>query len=352
MNKKNHTISDVYKVINSELIQLEEELRKATRSSIDIVSKIGNYIFKGKGKRIRPALLILCSKLLGYHEKEIIRYASVIEFIHTASLIHDDIVDNSSIRRGRKTIHYKWGSNIAVLLGVYFGSKQPDESHPYGHGRIETFVAGFIGIILAVTGGIIIYRAAMDITRGKVVRPDFVVLIIAAVSIGVKELLYRITKKVAVETSSSALYANAWHHRSDALSSVVVIIGFLSIRSGFKYGDPLAAVGVGLMVILVGVRVIGDCLRELTEGAVDQSTIEHIKAIINANSSIRQWHQLRTRAVGREVFLDLHILVDPNLNVVAAHEIADSLESALHEQVNRPVNITVHIEPDIPALRR
>jgi len=119
MNKKNHTISDVYKVINSELIQLEEELRKATRSSIDIVSKIGNYIFKGKGKRIRPALLILCSKLLGYHEKEIIRYASVIEFIHTASLIHDDIVDNSSIRRGRKTIHYKWGSNISVLLGDY-----------------------------------------------------------------------------------------------------------------------------------------------------------------------------------------------------------------------------------------
>ncbi|MCP2519930.1 polyprenyl synthetase family protein [Candidatus Aminicenantes bacterium AC-335-K20] len=119
MDKKDYSISDVYKIINSELTQLEEELKKVTQSPIDIVSKIGNYIFKGKGKRIRPALLILCSKLLGYHEKEIIRYASVIEFIHTASLIHDDIVDNSNIRRGRKTIHYKWGSNISVLLGDY-----------------------------------------------------------------------------------------------------------------------------------------------------------------------------------------------------------------------------------------
>jgi octaprenyl-diphosphate synthase len=119
MDKRNFTLSTVYKVINPELIQLEKELKRATQSSIDIISKIGNYIFRGKGKRIRPALLILCSKLLGYHKKEIIRYASVIEFIHTASLIHDDIVDNSNMRRGRKTIHHKWGSNISVLLGDY-----------------------------------------------------------------------------------------------------------------------------------------------------------------------------------------------------------------------------------------
>ena len=92
--------------------------------------------------------------------------------------------------------------------------------------------------------------------------------------------------------------------------------------------------------------------RELTEGAVDQGTVEHIKDIVNANSSVRQWHRLRTRMVGREVFLDLHILVDPDLNIAAAHEIADSLENDLHEQIPRPVNITVHIEPDIPALRK
>ena len=100
------------------------------------------------------------------------------------------------------------------------------------------------------------------------------------------------------------------------------------------------------------IGVIGGCLRELTEGAVDSGTIEHITNIINANPSIHQWHRLRTRTVGREVFLDLHILVDPALNIAGAHEIAESLESALHKQITRPVNITVHIEPDIPTLRK
>lgn len=243
-------------------------------------------------------------------------------------------------------------TDAAVLLGVYFGSKRPDREHPYGHGRIETFAAGLIGMALAGVGAAMICRAAVDIAAGKYVRPGFIVLVVAAVSIIIKELLYRIAKKVAIESHSSALYANAWHHRSDALSSVAVVIGFVSLRLGFKYGDQMAAVAVGLMVILVSIRIMGDCLRELTESAVDSGTIERIKHIIGANGQVRQWHKLRTRTVGREVFLDLHILVDPDLNVAAAHEIAESLENTLHEQISRPVNITVHVEPDMPALRK
>ncbi|MHC4791662.1 MAG: cation diffusion facilitator family transporter [Planctomycetota bacterium] len=243
-------------------------------------------------------------------------------------------------------------TDIAVLLGVYFGSKQPDERHQYGHGRIETFSAGFIGIALIGVGGVMIERAAADIAAGGYVRPGFIVLFVAIFSIVVKELLYGATKRVAVKTHSSALYANAWHHRSDSLSSVAVVIGFVSLQFGFKYGDQLAAVAVGLMIVLVGIRIIRDCLSELTESAIDPDTIEHIKHIINSNSSIHQWHKLRTRTVGREVFLDLHILVDPHLDVAAAHEIADSLETALHLQISRPVNITVHVEPDVPALRK
>jgi len=243
-------------------------------------------------------------------------------------------------------------TDVAVLLGVHFGSKKPDESHPYGHGRAETFSAGFIAVVLFFVGSVMIYYAAVDITKGNVTAPYTAVLIVATFSIVAKELLYRATKRVAIRSYSSALYANAWHHRSDALSSVAVLIGFISLKFGFDYGDQIAAVAVGLMVILVAVHVINDCLRELTEGAVDSGTIEHIENVINANTSIRQWHRLRTRTVGREVFLDLHILVDPELNVAAAHEIAESLESTLHEQISRPVNITVHIEPDIPTLRK
>ena len=243
-------------------------------------------------------------------------------------------------------------TDIAVLLGIYFGSKQPDDQHPYGHGRSETFAAGFIGAVLIVVGAAMIYRAAVDVAAGKYATPGFMVLFVALISVVVKEFLYRITKKTAIKSHSPALYANAWHHRSDALSSIAVVAGFVSLKFGFKYGDQMAAAAVGLMIILVAVRVISDCLHELTESAVDSDTSEHIKNIINADSSIHQWHKLRTRTVGREVFLDLHILVDPNLSVAAAHEIAENLESTLDEQITRPVNITVHIEPDISALRK
>lgn len=243
-------------------------------------------------------------------------------------------------------------TDVAVLLGIHFGSKQADKTHPYGHGRIETFSAGFIALVLVFGGAAMIYYAAFNMTKCEIIQPHIAVLFVAAASVILKEMLYKITKKVAIKTHSSALYANAWHHRSDSFSSIVVLVGFASQKFGFHYGDQVAAVAVGLMIILVGIRIMGDCFRELAESAVDSETLDDIENIIQSNSSIRQWHKLRTRTVGREIFLDLHILVDPQLNITAAHEIAESLEEALHRQINQPVNITVHIEPDVPELRK
>ncbi len=243
-------------------------------------------------------------------------------------------------------------TDLAVLLGLHFGSKAPDKEHPYGHGRAETFSAGLIALILIFVGGCMVYYATMAIARDEMTVPRFSVLAVAILSIASKEWLYRVTQRAAVRSHSTALYANAWHHRSDALSSVAVVAGFISLEFGFGHGDQVAAIAVGLMIILVGVRVIGDCLRELTESAVDSETIEHIREIISTDASIRQWHKLRSRMVGREVFLDLHILVDPDLNIAAAHEIAENLEKAVAEQIAQPVNITIHIEPDMPELRK
>jgi cation diffusion facilitator family transporter len=243
-------------------------------------------------------------------------------------------------------------TDAVVLLGLRLSSKEPDQHHPYGHGRAETFSAGLVALILIVVGGGMIYHATMAIAREEMTTPRFGVLIVAIFSIAAKEWLYRVTQKAAIRSNSPALYANAWHHRSDAFSSIAVVIGFISLKFGFGHGDQTAAAAVGLMIIFVGVRVIGNCLRELAESAIDTDTIEHIKKIINSDSSIRHWHKLRTRTVGREVFIDLHILVDPKLNIAAAHEIAERLENALHEEISRPVNITVHIEPDTQELRK
>jgi len=243
-------------------------------------------------------------------------------------------------------------TDAAVLVGSHLGAREPDRSHPYGHGRIETFSAVAVALMLMVVGGAMIYRATISIAKNEVASPHWEVLAGSLLSIVAKEWLYRITKKVAVRLHSAAAYANAWHHRSDAFSSVAVLIGFVVMEFGFDHGDQLAAIAVGLMVIFVAVKIVADSLMELTEGAVDPETTEHIKHVIDGNPAIRQWHRLRTRTVGREVFLDVHILVDPELNVAAAHEISEHLEKALDEEISRPVNITVHIEPDLPSFRK
>jgi cation diffusion facilitator family transporter len=243
-------------------------------------------------------------------------------------------------------------TDIVVLVGARLGAREPDRTHPYGHGRIETFSAILIAIILMLVGGAMVYRATIAVARNESTAPHWAILAGALLSILGKEWLYRMNKRVAVKIHSAAVYANAWHHRSDAFSSVAVLIGYLSMLAGFDHGDQLAAIAVGLMVIFVGVRVIADSLVELTEGAVDPETVDHIKSVISANPAIHDWHRLRTRTVGREVFLDVHILVNAELNIAAAHEISEGLERTLDEEINRPVNITVHIEPDLPSFRR
>jgi cation diffusion facilitator family transporter len=243
-------------------------------------------------------------------------------------------------------------TDFAVLLGLHFGSQKPDREHPYGHGKLETIAASGIALGLLVVGLGMIYYAAHDIAKGVIKRPHNIVLVAAGMAIVIKEVIYRVTKAVAIKYHCPAAMANAWHDRADALSSVAVIIGVIAQKFGFNYGDQVAAIAVGIMVSLIATGIIRDCLAELTEQAVDQATLDQIKDIINSDAQVRQWHHLRTRAAGREIFLDLHILVDPNLNILAAHDVSERLETALHKQLARPVNIIIHVEPDIPQLRK
>jgi cation diffusion facilitator family transporter len=243
-------------------------------------------------------------------------------------------------------------TDLAVLLGLHLGARKPDKTHPYGHGRLETFSAVLVAVVLILVGGAMIYYATLAIARNESAVPHWPVLAAALLSILAKEALYQATKRVAVKSHSTALYANAWHHRSDALSSVAVLIGDAVLYIGFNHGDQVAAIAVGLMIVFVGVKIVGDSLRELTEGVVDPKMVEQVIKLIDSHHEIRQWHRLRSRTVGRELFLDVHILVDPELNVAAAHEISERLEETLDQEMACPVNLTVHIEPDLPAFRK
>jgi cation diffusion facilitator family transporter len=251
-----------------------------------------------------------------------------------------------------------FATDIALLLGVYWGGKKPDDCHPFGHGRFETFVTVLMGGGLVFLGCGMLYKAVVEISRmnttgNHTLHIGVGVIWTAILAVIAKEWLYRVTRRVAMETHSTMVYANAWEHRSDALSSIAVVIGAVSVRYWhYPHGDQIAAMIVGIMILLVAVKILGDCFHEFSERAVDAETLRQIQTIINAQQGIHQWHRLRTRSVGREVFLDVHILVDPVLNITEAHEIAETLETALIEQLSQPVNVMVHIEPDLPRLRK
>jgi cation diffusion facilitator family transporter len=172
------------------------------------------------------------------------------------------------------------------------------------------------------------------------------VLVVATVSVVAKEIIFQITRKVSRVTGSSALYANAWHHRSDAFSSAAVLIGGVASLLGWGYADNVATVVVGFMIIWVAGKFFIEGLIELSEHSADRESIRKIESVLSQDKEIRGWHALRTRKLGAELFVDVHILVDPKFSVVEGHDISIKVEERIKKELSKPVNILVHIEPD------
>jgi cation diffusion facilitator family transporter len=197
-----------------------------------------------------------------------------------------------------------------------------------------------------------IHYAAHDIIKGTVKHPSNLVLAAGVISVFIKEGVYRVTRAAAIKYHCPAALANAWHDRADALSSLAVVLGVIGLKLGFDHGDQIAAIAVGVMITLVSIKITGDCIAEFTEQAVDEATIEQIRGLIEAEDQIHNWHHLRTRAIGREIFVDLHIVVDPKLDVSTAHSITRRLETSLRSRLTRPVNIVIQVEPDTPEFQK
>lgn len=238
------------------------------------------------------------------------------------------------------------GTDLVTVIGISLGERPSDAEHPYGHGKVETLASLLVALVLIAVGLGIIWEAAGSIYLGTRASASKWVLGLAAVSVLAKELLYRVTRRVSIRYHSSLLYANAWHHRSDALSSVAVLAGGTAAFLGFHYGDQIAALVVGLMVVVVGGKIGTETLFELTEGAADPESIAAAEGVLNHQAGVHSWHLLRTRKLGRELFMDVHILVEPNLTVAQGHRISLTVEEAIAEALARPVNVLVHVEPD------
>ena len=234
-----------------------------------------------------------------------------------------------------------------VLIASHFGSKAADENHPYGHGRIETAAIVLLGFILAIAGIGIIYDASKVIVSKQLpVRPDFYVLLIAVFSVLFNEVLYWYTKRIAKQINSQLLNANAWHHRSDSASSLIVVLGTGAAWLGFGLYDAIAAIIVGLMIIKMAWQFCWHSLQELVDTALDDSTVEKIKAMIISVPGVRALHHLRTRSVGGAVFCDLHILVDPKISVSEGHFIGQQVNAKLLKNITKVQDVTVHVDPE------
>lgn len=244
-------------------------------------------------------------------------------------------------------------TDLAVIIGVGIWNQPPDEKHPYGHGALESFISAIIGISLALVAVGLIWDAVKGINDPHKVLPGWPALVVALVSIAMKEWLYRWTVKIGRRLHSSALVSNAWHHRSDALSSVPVaaaVIGGFIFPTWF-FLDHLAAAMVSIMLLKASWDITYPWLREVCEVGAGREYERVILEAAKEVDGVDDIHAIRTRKLGGSVFADMHILVQPTLTVRQGHEIAKRVRDHIMEKNERIVDILIHIEPNDPEQR-
>ena len=240
-------------------------------------------------------------------------------------------------------------TDIAVIIGSRFWSAPSDEEHPYGHRRIETIVTLFIGLSLMMVGfNIVVHSVGLFVRGDFAPPPGFAAILVALLSIGLKEYLYRWTNAEGKRLQSSALVANAWHHRSDALSSLPALFALVAanVRPDWTFVDMLGAVLVSLFIFRSAVAIAWPCLQELGDSAAPRPVTLLVGDALRSVEGVEQVHQLRTRRVGSSLYCDVHIVVDGDLTVRDGHRIADAARDAVLEEVPSVIEVLVHVDPD------
>ena len=236
-------------------------------------------------------------------------------------------------------------TDFIVLYASSRSSKAADKDHPYGHGRIETLASMVLGAILGMVGIGIGIRGVESILSPSTTNPEAITIVFAGLAIVAKESLYHYTLRAARATHSSMLESNAWHHRSDALSSIVVVIGISAQIMGIPYMDAAAAIIVACMISWMGLHLGRKALSELIDTGLDLELIDQVRAEMQANSSVVGVHNLRSRSMGGLGYLDAHIEVDSKLTVSEAHYIAHRIEHQVKKRFPKIIDVQIHIDP-------
>lgn len=258
---------------------------------------------------------------------------------HSAALVADGIHSLSDV-----------ATDVMVWFAAGVSNQPPDKEHPYGHGRIETAFTVGLGAVLMLTAlGILVDAGKRVLDAASLLEPTPLVLLIAAISILSKEGLYRYTLHEAKRQQSNLLRANAWHHRSDAISSVVVLVGAAGSLMGFPYLDPFAAAGVALMIAHIGWDLASRATRELVDTGLEPERLRAIGKLINEVEGVHDLLLLRTRSMAGRVALDAHVMVSPRLSVSEGHQIGMYVRDHLLASRQDIIDVTIHVDLESEA---
>lgn len=244
-------------------------------------------------------------------------------------------------------------SDIVVLVFTHISSKGKDRKHSFGHGKFETLATLIVSVILVVVGAKLMsggIKSIISVIKGNIIpKPGYIALIAAVLSIVSKEILYQVTVKVGKEVNSPVVVANAWHHRSDALSSIGALLGIGgAIILGDKWTvlDPIASCCISIAIIVIAVKMALPSLSELLETSLPEDIETEIVRTASEIPGVRDIHELKTRRNGISFIIDAHITVDPSISIVEAHDIATNVEKALQLKYGNETQISIHMEPD------
>ncbi len=239
-------------------------------------------------------------------------------------------------------------SDFIILFGVKYWTAPPDEDHPFGHHKIESFITILIGLILIVVACAIGYEGVSLLLEDTHPQLNPVVTLGPLISIFVKEILFKMTYKVGIETQSSALKANAWHHRTDAISSIPVLVAVTAtiIDPRLAFLDQVGAIIVSAFIIKVGLTILFTNINDLLDTGISKEKIDTIEKTIVAQKNVKGVHKLRTRKLAHYIYIDLHLEVDGNMSVVKGHQISENVKKTLLKTNPKIIDVMVHLEPE------
>lgn len=253
---------------------------------------------------------------------------------HSTSMISDGVHSLSDVI-----------SSIGVFIGLRISQKPADIDHPYGHEKFEAVLSKILAFILFLTGLSIGYSAIETIVSSSYIIPKMMTIWAALLSIGVKEWMYHYTIRQAKKIESTALAADAWHHRSDSLSSIGALIGIIGARLGFPILDPLAALVITLIILKVAIEIFVEATNQVIDKAASPELVNEIIQQIQSVNGVLAIDSLKTRVHSNRIYVDLEISVEATLSLIEAHTIAEAVHYQLEQNIHKIKHCTVHVNP-------